>query len=358
MKCIAYLKLSLKNLLASWKTSLIMMLFMPIGLSLIMGLVFSTSSEHSVSNINVNLYIEDEDNTKASMELIDFLNNNELKKALTITDNKEDALTIIIPKGYGEKLLSLENVEVLFKNKGDYVETKVVREILNNYHEGIYLSRQNLTSSQIQELQKSSVDVNSIKGNKRNYYEENSLFGISFAASIMIMSLIVAEYTPLAKNLNKKTSIAPMSKNTHYFLEYLSSVIYIFIILFLYVLFFNITGLSFKGVLLKSLIPIGVTALFVSSVYVFIVSFFKERYGKSIATVIMMLPLVFQLLLPQFLMKDTLKYFSPSFIVSEAFQKLIMGSVVNIELGIMLGIAIMLFFIARKKVNYDWRMGK
>ncbi|MEG1483153.1 ABC transporter permease [Clostridium sp.] len=356
MRYIAYLKIALKNLLAGWKTSLFMVIGLPMGLSLFLGTVYSVAYNNSeIPNVSITIY--DEDETKYSKALIDFLSSQELKNSITIEDKGEESLKLIIPKGYEEKISALSNVEILYENDNNYFEVKIIKEILNSYHEGIYLSIQNLTNENIQELQKSSINSNLIEMGKRDFYKENSLMGISFAASMMIMMLVVAEYTPLAKNLNKKTSLAPISRNLHYNLEYFSNVIFILIMLFIYVLFYNITGLSFEGVLIESLVVIAGTAIFISSVYVLIVSFFKEKYGKIISSVIMILPLMFQVVFPQ-IVQGWAQFLSPVFVVNEAFRKLLEGNVFTLELGIMYLVSIILFFISREKVNYDWRMGK
>lgn len=357
MRYMAYLKLALKNLLAGWKISLLMVIGLPMGLSLFLGTVFSVVESYEVSKVSI--VIQDKDKTKYSEGLIDFLDSPELKETVIIEDETKDSecIKIIIPKGYEENVLSLNNVEIMYENKNDYLETKILNEILNSYHEGIYLASQNLTSENIQELQKSSIVTNLIETEERDYYKENSLIGISLAASVLIMTLAVAYYTPVAKNINKKTSLAPMSRNTHYGLEYLSSVIYASIILFIYVLVYDVTGLSFNGVLIESLVVILGSALFISSVYVLIVGIFKERYGKLISNIIMLLPLLFEVVLPQFLQKNV-QFLSPVFLVSESFRKLLEGSIFTLELGAMYIIGIIFFFIAREKENYDWRMGK
>lgn len=355
MRYMAYLKLSLKNLLAGWKASLLMVIGLPIGLSLFLGTVYSVTEDNLVTNVSI--VIEDEDKTKSSEQLIGFLGSQELKEVITIEHEDDKALKLIIPKGYEQKVLSLNNIEVMYENNNDYFETKILDGILSSYHEGVYLASKNLTDIQLEELQKSSISTNLIKAEKRDYYKENSLIGITLAASILIMSLAVGFYTPSSKNLNKKTALAPMSRNTHYNLEYFSSVIYVAIMLFAYILFYNVTGLSFEGILIDSLVVIVGAALFISSAYAVIVSFFKERYGKLIANIIMMLPILFEVVLTQFLQVN-LQYLSPVFVVGESFRKLLEGNVFTVELGMMYLMGIILFFIARGKVNYDWRMGK
>lgn len=357
MRYMAYLKLALKNLLAGWKTSLLMVIGLPIGLSLFLGTVYSVTESYEVSKVSV--VIQDEDKTKFSGELIDFLGSPELKETIIVEEESKDSecIKVIIPKGYEENVLSLKNVEIIYENKNDYFETKILDGILSSYHEAIYLARQNLTSENIQELQKSSIVTNLIEIEEPDYYKENSLMGISLAASVLIMTLAVAYYTPAAKNLNKKTALAPMSRNTHYSLEYFSNVIYAAIILFVYVLIYNVIGLSFKGVLIESLAVILGASLFISSVYVLIVSIFKERYDKLISNIIMLLPLVFEVVLPQF-MQMNLQYLSPVFLVSESFRKLLEGNIFTTELVAMYVVGIVFFFIAREKENYDWRMGK
>lgn len=357
MRYMAYLKLALKNLLAGWKTSLLMVIGLPVGLSLFLGTVFSVAESYEVSKVSI--VIQDEDKTKSSEALMNFLDSPELTETVIIEEEGKDSegMNVIIPKGYEENILSLNNVEIMYENKNDYLETKILNEILNSYHEGIYLASQNLTNESIQELQKSSIVTNLIETEERDYYKENSLVGISLAASVLIMTLVVAYYTPAAKNINKKTALAPMSRNTHYSLEYLSSVIYASIILFIYVLVYNVTGLSFNGVLIESLVVILGSALFISSVYVLIVSIFKERYGKLIANIIMLLPILLDIVLTQF-MQINLQFLSPVFLVNESFRKLLEGNIFTLELGIMYVVGIIFFFIAREKVNYDWRMGK
>ncbi|MGL5086282.1 MAG: ABC transporter permease [Clostridium sp.] len=356
MKYILYLKISLKNLLAGWKTSLAMIIGLPLGLSLFLGTIYSVQEKNSEVPI-VNINIVDEDKTQYSQDLIGFLDSLELKENVSINNEDDKVLKLIIPKGYGENVLKLNSIEVIYENKKDYFEFKIINEILNKYHEGIYLASQNLTTENIQELQKSSVKTNLIKGEKKDYYKDNSLIGISFAASIMIMTLAVAYYTPVSRNINKKTSLAPISRNIHFGLEYLSSVIYVAIILFVYVLFYNITGIAFKGVLISSLIVIAGSALFIASVSILIVSFFKEKYGKLISNIIMVLPMGFQVLGPQLFQKNP-EYLSPVFVVNEAFRKLLEGDIFTFEVGLMYIIGIVFFYVARWKVNYDWRMGK
>lgn len=357
MRCIAYLKLSLKNVLAGWKSSLVMIILFPLGLSLFLGTVYSVAENQEL--LNVSIVLEDEDNTKASQDLISFLGDDQLKDIISIKkeyDEKND-VKLIIPKGYENNINSSINTEILYKNKPEFFQRKVLNEVLKAYHDGLYLAKQNLSVSQIEELQKISVTANLVTIKERDYYEENSLIGITFAASMMIMTLVIAEYTPLSKNLNKKTSLAPMSRNLHYNLEYISSVVYVCIMLFAYVLFYNIIGLSFNGVLLGSLIVILGTAIFISSISSFIVSFLKEQYGKVIGTVIMALPMIFQVALPQFL-DDKFKYVSPTYVITSAYSNLLEGNIFSVELGALYLIGIVLFFISRAKVNYDWRVGK
>lgn len=357
MRSIAYLKLSLKNLLASWQTVLIMLLALPIGIGLFLGTVFSVGDNHNLENIKFDLYIVDNDKTTSSKALIGLLSGKELQDIITITDEEEKNLKLIIPEGYERDLTALNEVNLLINNDADNFERKILNDILVNYHQGYYISQKNVSEEVLNELNSNSVEVELVETEKKDYYKETSLLGIAFAASMMIMTLAVGEYTPLAQSLKKKTSLAPMSKNMHFALEYGSNVIYVCIMLSIYITVYWILGLAFNGVLMQSLVAILGASVFISSFSILIVSFFKEKYGKLIATVTMMLPMVFQLMLPMIINNKVIEYLSPVYVVSEVFNKALSGSYFNIELVIMIFVAVVLYFVSRFKVNYDWRRG-
>ncbi|MDI7815163.1 ABC transporter permease [Clostridioides difficile] len=297
MKLYISVKTMLKGLKSSFILNLIYFLALPLVLAGFLGMVTESMFQNPIKTDLTSIVIYDKDNTKLSSNLTGYLKN-DLSSILTVQkdDSKAD-LKLTIPKGYENNLLNEKsNTLSIEKLKSSDNIAILLQDILDTYHEKLYLNNsQKLSSEDFSKLfNKNSIDASIIKNNvKQNSYEYFALVSLGFLVIIFIMNNILSNYINESKGLSKRLYSMPVTRVQFLIYDFVGLWIYSFIFLLLYVLFFRILGITFKGnfAILTSLCALS--SCFMTSISTFVTAFFSKKYGTVIVYALLFLQTVF-----------------------------------------------------------------
>ena len=121
MKVLYYMKTTLKGMFANGLITIAYFVLLPVILAGVMGFMKSSTHDNPLKLKKVTVSIVDEDKTKMSQSLIDFLKSEDMQELVTISD-EESNCDLIIKEGYEKNLTSL--------NKGNIV-IKKIKKIFN-----------------------------------------------------------------------------------------------------------------------------------------------------------------------------------------------------------------------------------
>ncbi|NMB07256.1 MAG: ABC transporter permease, partial [Tissierellia bacterium] len=138
MKFKAFLKLTFISIMKNLPNMLLTFSIFPIFLGLIVGYFQKDYFTPSVETPIMSISILDEDNSNQSKNLIDFLNNEQMKQIIK-TDEEEAKYELIIPKGYEASLLNNgeSNIEIHVKKDGSVRRAEILGDIIDRYNEEI-----------------------------------------------------------------------------------------------------------------------------------------------------------------------------------------------------------------------------
>ncbi|KPI55332.1 ABC transporter permease [Clostridioides difficile] len=297
MKLYMSVKTMLKGLRSSFILNLIYFLALPLILSWFLGMVTESMFQNPIQTDPTSIVIYDKDNTKLSNNLTTFLKD-DLSSVLTVQkeDSKAD-LKLTIPKGYENNLLDEKSNTINIENLGTHNDiTVLLQDILDTYHEKIYLNNsQKLSSEELSSLfNKSSIDTSTIKNNvKQDSYEYFALVSLGFLVIIFIMNNILSNYISESKGLSKRLYSMPITRVQFLIYDFVGLWIYSFIFLLLYVLFFRILGITFKGNFAILTLLCALSSYFMTSISSFVTSFFSKKYGTVIVYTLLFLQAIF-----------------------------------------------------------------
>ena len=132
MKLKAFLKLTAKSTIKNLPAILLSFGIFPIFLGRVIGYFQKDYFTPSVENPILKVCIVDEDNTIQSKNMVDFLNDEEMKKIIEI-DEEDFKYELIIPKGYEESLLdkSESNIELHIDKNGSFMQGQLLGNIID-----------------------------------------------------------------------------------------------------------------------------------------------------------------------------------------------------------------------------------
>lgn len=290
MKLWYYMKMNFKNMFATGVITIAYYILFPILLAGVMG--FMQGSQLKIKSVNTK--IVDYDNSEMSKQLVSFLEGNELSEIVNIVDKKPE-VEIIINKGYGDDVLSLNGGEIIINRESEkkLATITTLKSVLDRYHQGIYVSLSDGNTLQLNNTTNSiikNISIDSKEG--ATEYEKMSASMIGFIITMLIYSLIKAGYMPVSMNIDKRLNSTPITKVELLIIDSICLVAYIFIILFAYVMFFRILGISFTGEFLSLIILILLGAMLVVGIVKCISTLFGAKYGNLIGVILFTLPLI------------------------------------------------------------------
>ena len=248
----------------------------------------NTKDTTSFIETKPDVVIIDEDNSKLSNNLVNYMKKNTDLRSIKESDI-DDALffrdvvyIIYIPKNYQEKRLNQEDITLKIKSTNTY-EGALSEEILKRYLESekVYTKNYNNINTIIAKINNSLQSEVNVKTVSKIDAKEQSRISRYFnfasysimAVVIYIICLVLTSFKE--KNVNKRIIISSTNYQEHNKLLLYSSFMYVFLIWFLYsilgVIIFKSEILNLKGIiylgntLIFSFVALTI-ALFISSV--------------------------------------------------------------------------------------------
>ncbi|MBD7910527.1 MULTISPECIES: ABC transporter permease [Clostridium] len=347
MKLLVYLKTTFKGVIATLVPTLAMFILLPVVIAGVMGFVKSDEGENSLKLKQLKVSIIDEDNSKASNSLIEFLKTDDINKLIEVT-NYGDAY-IKIPKGYEESLLLQKDSNIILEESGKgHSVLSTLKVVIDKYHENLNLVRHGENARELSKILNESFIENEIIDYKKDLtsYELMASTLSEFVISMMILNLIRASYVEVSRNINMRILVTPITRQRVLVYESIGIFFYSFIILLCYTLFFKAFGIAFKGSLLVILEIIIPAALLITTMSKFITCCIGKKYGQVVGIMIFALPI---LGMEMFTGKgNLLAKFAPTHYITKAFESFSLnGSITGSEKELLwiIGISILLFII-------------
>ena len=355
MRLLYYIKTTLKGLASNIIVTSSYFIIFPVILALVMGFAKEISHSNPMDIKELEINIIDEDSSKMSKKLIKFLESDNLKEFFKIDSEAKSSLTI--KKGYEDELLSLKSGNLILNqkdNKNSY-GINILKSVLDKYHENIYASLKNNKALEINNINNSSVIKTNIieKQESKNFYKETIASMIGFIISSLIYMTNKSNKEEMGENLYRRLISLPLTRTKIYLYEGASTGIHTFIIIFIYIFFFRLSGIAFDGNLIDLLILILTGTFLVVSV----VAALQSLFGKKLSNIIG----IGFFLLFVFAGKAFggigrgLGLVSPMEYLERAFEQYVLnGSIQGCEnlIGITFLISIVLFLIGLLKVKF------
>jgi len=381
MKLIAFIKLTLVGIKRSIFQNILMFSFLPLLLGL--GTAYITQDDFNVKNNIpvIKLTIEDKDNSQLSKAVGDYLKSENMKSVLKISE--EGDVTIVIPKGYEEALVSLKKTEIRIEEGEDFSRTKllIVNNILNSFSEGLSetlimndkIFKMDMSNEEKQQLMnevnesfikyegKDAISSTIIK-NKRSLsaHEFYSLSYLTYIFFIIVMTIAASNTLDETKGLVKRIKTLPLTKmqslNYNLVGNYILSVVFILLYIFAY----RILGLSFKVSIVPLIILILFHGLFLATAASLLELFANKRYTMKIFTSFFVIQFMTSLI-PTETMGTNLgkiiqwiKYISPDFLISKTYKDLMIFnnlSSINVNMICIILISLILYLITAAAIH-------
>lgn len=363
MKLYISVKTMLKGLKSSFMLNLIYFLALPLLLAGFLGMVTEDMFQNPIKTEPMSIVVYDKDNSKLSNNLTNYLKD-DLSSVLKIQKDYSDAdLKLTIPKGYENNILKEKSNTLSIEKLGTRDDIAVLlQNILNTYHEKLYLNNfQKLSSEEFSKLfNKSSIANSIIKSDtEQNSYEYFALVSLGFLVIIFIMNNILSNYISESKGLSKRLYSMPITRVQFLIYDFVGLWIYSFIFLLLYVLFFRILGITFKGNLATLTLICAISSYFMTSISTFVTSFFSKKYGTFIVYILLFLQTIFGGIFN--MISEAFSKFvslSPTYLIGtlysdyESFKTL--NSISNLIVTCLI-ISTILIILSIVKEKYKWR---
>lgn len=295
MKILINVKTTLRSMVATGVITIAFFILFPIALAGFMGFLESSTSDGLKLNV-IDMVIEDQDNSEMSKELVTFLNSDSLKDIVSINDKTEkDTSKLVIPAGYGEDLMSQKknNITVNCNNSDDSTAINVLKIVLDNYHQGIYGAISSGDTDKLQAISaQSAIESQNIMVDKEDKKEMYAVLIFEFVVSMLLYTLIEGSYAKESKALAARLNATPISFNELFLCDWVSYLVYTFIIMTAYVTVFRITNIAFQGNIFMMLGLISMASLFITSMANGIVKLLGEEIAKVAGIILFILPVV------------------------------------------------------------------
>lgn len=295
MRLFYYVKSTLKGLAANGVVTIAYFVLFPVLLAGFMGFMQSSIHENPLKLKNVKVKIINEDNSEMSKRLVSLLESKDMKELIKITDDKEEA-ELVIHSGYEESVISCKksNLDINIKEEGKEQTINTIKVILDKYHQSLYVALSGGNQEGLDRISGNETIKNIKIDTKESLssYETISASMIGFVITMLIYSLINNNYADKSMNLDKRVKATPVTRRRFLYYDSISLVIYCSIIIASYVLFFRLTGISFRGETLDLGILVLSSAILVTTLSKCVNSFFGPKYGKLVGLVLFMLPII------------------------------------------------------------------
>ncbi|SCI71031.1 ABC-2 family transporter protein [uncultured Clostridium sp.] len=359
MRLLANIKMLFKSLKSNFLITFSTFLLLPLVLSLFLGNILNANFESSISVDPIPIKITDNDKSNASMALKDFIVNDN-KNLFYINDDDAD-LNLIIPKNYEKSLNNKKSININIKkleNRGSV--DNLLKDIVDDYHENLYLSNLDLDNKSANIFSKPSISTTFIKSAKNQ--SSNEYYAISMLVFLLLIFMsnnVSANYITQSNGINKRMYSFPIKRTTQLIYDFLISVIYALVFVIIYILINRFLNIAFDENLIYLFIISLVACTFVACVSIFIASFFSKTLGSIIISIIMIIQIILGgIFFPISNGLSSFIKFSPLNLVSELFMKFSINNTldsVSFTIFIMLILSLVLFLATFIKEKYSWR---
>lgn len=286
MKGLTYIKIQLKNLFSNFQVSILYFIALPLIIGGAMGFMNKSLHGGEFKLDTIKIGIIDEDKSQLSENLVGFLRNDISKDILAVVDDDMDG-TIVIPKGYDERIRDFQNVDITIKDNDTSIEKlNTVKSIIDSYHKAIYDSAKGINREE-------AVEKVKLEGKQQEdpfAFYSVSLIGLVCSMIIFGLSSINAERNE--KNFDERILSTPNSKSKILNLKYVTYYIYSFLSILSYCFVYRFLGKAFIGNIEQLLIIIAIASLLITSLIIFLITMFTEKYAKIAAMVLFMIPIL------------------------------------------------------------------
>ena len=342
MRLFYWIYMNLKLLIKQFPMTILYMIGLPLGIGLLMGNIATIlfANPNVIDPIKIELI--DEDQSKLSNQLIEFLTDESMNAYLTLTDDSPHT-SLTIPTGYENQILSgsggFVTLEEISLNNVT-ISLEMVQQILNQYHEQLMmnLNKEHSTILSIiyeqSSLQSTYIET-PLQLNSMTFY---SVGMMGFMILMLIMTFTASGYKSSEMGLKKRYYTAPLTRLRMFHYDLIVNWLYCFLLLIIYVLVYRFLGYSFSGPMWLLIPPILVTSFFIVSISAFIGNFFSVKYGNLIATILFFVQIIFG---QSFIPSDSLPNLSPAYFITQMFQHYILqGTWTSIQTPLLITLVI------------------
>ncbi|MBS5927450.1 MAG: ABC transporter permease [Clostridium sp.] len=293
MRTMYYVKTTLKGMFANGIITIAYFVLLPVILAGVMGFMQGSTHDNPLKLKKVTVSIVDEDKTKMSQSLIEFLKSEDIQELVAISDEDSNC-DLIIKEGYEKNLISLNKGNIVIKKNNNERNTAIetLKVILDKYHKGMYVGLSGGSQEELEKLNDNKAVESTIIDVEENIssYRMMSSSMIGFVVTMLIYGLIEGSYSKQSVNLSNKIRSTPTSRLGLLISDLATNFIYCFIIMSVYVLFFRFTRVNFTGNIFSLTLILGVSSLFMSTISIMVLSLFGPKYGKIVGVIMFLIP--------------------------------------------------------------------
>lgn len=293
MRTMYYVKTTLKGMFANGIITIAYFVLLPVILAGVMGFMQGSTHDNPLKLKKVTVSIVDEDKTKMSQSLIEFLKSEDIQELVAISDEDSNC-DLIIKEGYEKNLISLNKENIVIKKNNNERNTAIetLKVILDKYHKGMYVGLSGGSQEELEKLNDNKAVESTIIDVEENIssYRMMSSSMIGFVVTMLIYGLIEGSYSKQSVNLSNKIRSTPTSRLGLLISDLATNFIYCFIIMSVYVLFFRFTRVNFTGNIFSLTLILGVSSLFMSTISIMVLSLFGPKYGKIVGVIMFLIP--------------------------------------------------------------------
>lgn len=308
MKIIYYLKMIFRSIQTQFLPLAICYVIFPFGLAFFLSFAMSGVLEPSIDDPNIEVYVQDEDQTEQSKAIAEAIHSDSLERIFSVQNREEDAEFIIrIPSGFQNQsaAIEIEGKNAASRNTGRLLQL-VITDLTKQMSESTKLAKKiqgaSLSQQELLDLQKEIIALSESETIKGETYHSDSMLSsreyfsvvvISYLLILFLSSSVSAEGMTESIGFTKRWKAAPITKWEAWFMEVLGNSIYFSLFICLYVLAWRLIGGIFTQNLFYLLIIIFLHAIMAALVNSFITHTFSNAVGKVIVNGLLFFVLIF-----------------------------------------------------------------
>lgn len=331
-------------------------LVLPLVLAIFMSSIFDMQFKSPIKTEVSPIFVTDNDKTSSSKALIEFINS-DLKYLFEIQSTKDDAyLEIVIPDNYehsieNNKSMYIDLVNLKTNNSIDVL----MQNILDKYHEQIYLSKLDSDKNLDELFSKSSLTTNYItSSNNKSAKEYFAVSMLGYLILLFILNNVHIGYLSDTNGFNKRFYSMPIKRTTLLLYDCVILFLYSFVVLMLYILANRFLNMAFLGNLIPLIFICLIVSIFMSCASNFLSVFLPKKLGLPLLYILMIVQTIFG---GAFFPIDSIvmQKLSPLYFITDLFNNYNCISTNSSSILICLAFSIILFLASCIKEKYAWR---